>query len=219
MKNRILRFLSVSVQRTLAIVVLCGLMVAAVLYLRGYYDISFIDRVSLAPETEETDTKDTEKVEDPVTDPLDTEDTSSESEPPAADTDTPDTPDTNEPQTPTEDPKSDAQLVSADIPKAKTLLSQGYQKQTNEFFTVGQTVLANLSIAGLGDSFSYSTHQVRTTSVAEYERGCVVTEESMQTEDRPAVLIRNGYIIRDLRGKLSVLTESGETFLSDYDAR
>jgi len=214
MKKRILRLLSISVQRALAIVVLGGLMVAAVLYLRGYYDFSFIDRVSLILETEAADTEETAGVEDPVIDPSDTEDDPPISDPPAKDTDTPDT---DAPQTQPEEPKSDAQLVSAEIPKAKVLLSEGYHKQADEFFTVGQTVLANLSIPGLGDSFSYSTHQVRTTSVAEYERGCVVTEESMQTADRPAVIIRNGYIIRDLRGKLSVLTESGETFLSDYD--
>ncbi len=222
MKKRILHFIGDQMIRAAAIVIMLALTVGSMMYLRGYFDLSFVDRVSLNPATEETQTDDTDTV--------DTEDVTSpvtpETEP--AESDTAELPPENDPadrtdqnpnsgSTQTATQKETAKSVSDALKSAKTLQSQGYSTQTEGIYQRGRSVLAKLPLSGLGKDFSYSTYEVRDVQTTEYERGCIVTEEILVTEDRPAVTLRNGYIIRDVNGKLSLLKPDGTTQLSDYD--
>ena len=219
MKKRILHLIGVQCIRAAAIVIMLGLTVSAMMYLRGYFDFSFIERVPLKSADEETQSVETEAVTAPV---------SKDTEAAEPDTGEPSTEEIPDDQTPAQNPESDsaqqtstaketAQTVSDALKTTKTLQSQGYSAQTFGTYQRGTSVLAKLPLSGLGKSFSYSEYDVRDVQIVEYEKGCIVTEEITVTEDRPAVTLRNGYIIREVNGKFTLLKPDGTTLLSDYD--
>jgi len=224
MKKRILHFIGVQVIRAAAIVIMLAMTVGSMMYLRGYFDLTFIDRVPLHADTADTESIDTEAETEripPETDAVteavgtDTEQPPQQDNPPAQ-------------QTPAQNPnagsaaqttvqRETAKTASDAIKSVKTLQSQGYKVQTSGIYQRGSSVLAKLPLSGLGKNYSYSQYEVRDVQVTEYERGCIVTDEIFITEDRPAVTLRNGYIIRDVNGKLTLLKPDGTTLLSDYD--
>ncbi len=217
MKKRILHFIGDQMIRAAAIVVMLALTVGAMMYLRGYFDFTFIDRVPLNPVTENTQTVETEAVTPPPS--LDTEPIGSDTEELPSDSDPVQQPAQNPNPGPTQTvtQKETAKTVSDALKTANTLQSQGYSAQTSGIYQRGKSVLAKLPLSGLGQSFSYSKHDVRDVQIVEYEKGCIVTEEISVTEDRPAVALRNGYIIREVNGKFTLLKPDGTTLLSDYD--
>ncbi len=221
MKKRILHFIGTQLTRVISMALMLALLVGAAMYLRGYFDLTFIDRVPLQ-NTEET-----------------AEDTAPQTEPPAPETeavtedissDTAEIPPSQSgaeiEDQPTPPPASgtvvtptreNAKSVSSSLKAIKTLQNQGYKPQTEGIYQRGRTQLAKISLSGLGKDYTYSYHQVRDVKVTEYEKGCIVTDEIFLTEERPAVTLRNGFIIRDVNGKLSLLKPDGTTVLSDYD--
>ncbi|MBR5870331.1 MAG: WG repeat-containing protein [Clostridia bacterium] len=222
MKKRILHFIGTQIVRLVSLGILLALTAASMMYLHGYFDLSFVDRVSLLPESAETESIDTEAVTEPPA-----VDTEAVTEP--VETDTAEVPSTNQGSTAEQKPQNQTQTSTPAVQKesaksvieglktAKTLQSQGYSAQTTGIYKRGTTVLAKLTLSGLGKNFSYSEYEVRDTQVTEYEKGCIVTEEIFVTEERPAVTLRNGYIIRDVNGKFTLLKPDGTTLLSDYD--
>ncbi|MBQ7298687.1 MAG: WG repeat-containing protein [Clostridia bacterium] len=221
MKKHILHFIGTQTVRVVATALMLVLVVGAGMYLHGYFDLTFVDRVSLNRAETETETVETAPVTEPVS-----PDTEPVTEP--VGTDTAEIPSTQQGNTgtpnagnvqtkPAEPQKETAKTASDALKSAKTLQNQGYRAQTTGIYQSGKSVLAKIPLTGLGKNFSYSEYQVRDTVVTEYERGCIVTDEVFVTEDRPAVTLRNGYIIRDVNGKLSLLKPDGTTLLSDYD--
>ena len=218
MKKRILHFIGDQMIRLAAIAVMLALTVGSMMYLRGYFDFSFVERVPLNPVTEDTYPVETDAVTTPP-----------EQETQAVESDTAELPPKENPEdqqpaqnqnpnpSQTTTQKETAKTVSDALKTAKTLQSQGYSAQTSGIYQKGQSVLAKLPLSGLGKDFTYSDYDVRDIRVTEYERGCIVAEEIFVTEDRPAVTLRNGYIIRDVNGKLTLLKPDGTTVLSDYD--
>ncbi len=213
MKNRHLHFIGTQAVRLVALALLLALTAASAMYLRGYFDLTFIDRVPIGSSGGD-DTVITGDSDD-STPPPDTDVPGTDTEQGGTDTGiTPDDPPvTNPPDT----EEVTASSVIAALKKARALISAGYTNQTAGIYTAGKTVLANLGISGLGSSFSYSNYDARTVVTTEYERGCFYTEEVFVSTKRPAVLLRNGYIIRDVNGKLSLLNPNGTTVLSDYN--
>ncbi len=219
MNKRILHNIKTHTVRILSLCVMLCIVVGSVYYIKGYFDFTFIERVPLSPDAETAE--ETEAVTESV----------SETEPvgeataalPGVDTaEIGETavPDSAHPSAPPvqETPKKEtAKTVSASLKKAKAAQSSGYRFQTEGIFKKGKSILANIGISGLGSQYSYSTYDARVTDIVEYERGCMVTEESYVKTARPAVMLRNGYIIRDINGKLSLLRADGSTVLSDYD--
>ena len=67
MKKRILHFIGVQTIRAAAIVIMLALTVGSMMYLRGYFDFTFIDRVPLNADTAETESFDTEAETEPQT--------------------------------------------------------------------------------------------------------------------------------------------------------
>ena len=67
MKKRILHFIGVQAVRAAAIVILFGLTVGAMMYLRGYFDFSFVERVPIGNAAKETLPVVTEAVTEPQT--------------------------------------------------------------------------------------------------------------------------------------------------------
>lgn len=221
MKKRTLQFIGTQLARIVSLALMLVLLVGAAMYLRGYFDLTFIERVSLQT-AEET-----------------AEELSPETEPPAPETeavtgdiasDTAELPPSQSgaeiEEQPTAPPASgtvvtptreNAKTVSSALKDVKTLQSKGYQPQTEGLYQRGRSQLAKIALSGLGKDYSYSYHEVRDVKVTEYEKGCIVTDEIFLTEERPAVTLRNGYIIRDVNGKLSLLKPDGTTLLSDYN--
>lgn len=221
MKKRILHFIGDQLIRAAAIVVMLALTVGSMMYLRGYFDFSFLERVPLNLNGTETESGDDAAVTEPpvydteaVTDPVESD--TAELPPIQQGGSTVETPPEQAPVQSTVQ-KETVKTVSDALKTTKTLQSQGYKVQNTGIYQRGSSVLAKLPLAGLGKNYSYSEYEVRDTQVIEYERGCVVTEEIFVTEARPAVTLRNGYIIRDNNGKLSLLKPDGTTLLSDYD--
>ena len=226
MKKRILHFIGVQVVRAAAIAVMLALTVGSMMYLRGYFDFTFIERVPLNPAEEVTESVDTEVITEPIAPETDAVTDDLES-------DTAELPSVQQgstvTQTPAQNPasgptmqstaqKDTANTVSNTIKSLKTLQSQGYKIQDTGIYQTGKTVLAKLPLSGLGKNYSYSEYEVRDVELVKYgDRGCVVTEEIFVTEDRPAVTLRNGYIIREVNGKFTLLKPDGTTLLSDYD--
>ncbi len=225
MNKKLLHHMKTTVVRVLSLALMLGIAAGSVYYLKGYFDFTFITRVPVLTE-ENAATADTEAL------PADTE------EPPESNTDAlPDIQnpgsigeetlpvDTESPEVGTNPPpvtqnkpqNETAKTVSASLKKTKAAQASGYRFQTSGIFRKGNSILANVGIAGLGSQFSYSSYDARVTEIVEYERGCIVTEESYVTAPRPAVMLRNGFIIRDVGGKLSLLRADGTTVLSDYD--
>lgn len=221
MKKRILHSIGVWTARLAAMAVMLSLTVGSMMYLHGYFDFTFIDRVPLQSADAESETVDTEPVTEPdppVTLAPETESVESDT----AELPTAQQGNESKPQNPTQSStpavqKPTAKSVSADLKSFKTLQSQGYRAKTDGLYQNGRTVLAKLPLSGLGKNFSYSQYEVRDTRVTEYEKGCIVTDEIFVTEDRPAITLLNGYIIRDVNGKLSLLKPDGTTLLSEYD--
>ena len=221
MKKRILHSIGVWTVRIAALCVMLAMTVGSMMYLRGYFDFTFIERVPLQSAETVTAEVDTE----PVTEADPPETQVPETEPVESDTaELPPTQQGNEskPETPTQSStpavqKPTAKSVTDAIKPAKTLQSQGYRAQTDGIYKNGRTVLAKLPLSGLGKNFSYSQYEVRDTRVTEYEKGCIVTDEIFVTEDRPSLTLRNGYIIRDVNGKMALLKPDGTTLLSEYD--
>ena len=168
MKKRILHFIGVQAIRAAAIVIMLALTVGSMMYLRGYFDFTFIDRVPLNADTAETESFDTE---------AETEPPSPETEPvtEAVGTDTEELPSQDNPpvqQTPAQNPsagsaaqttvqRETAKTASDAIKSVKTLQSQGYKVQTSGIYQRGSSVLAKLPLSGLGKNYSYSQYEVR----------------------------------------------------------
>lgn len=231
MKKQILHSLEIQAVRILSAAVMLAVLLCSVLYLRGYFDFTFIERVPLTADEVETQTPDTESAV-PETEAVG-EDTA-----PGEDTDPVESdtgavvpsqqgnqqqqiPGNQQQQTPGNQTqttqKQTAKTVSQSLKKAKTLLSQGWRVQTKGIYQAGKSTLANLSLSGLGSKYTYSRYEERQVITTEYEKGCIYSEAVYVTEDRPAIMLRNGYIIRDVNGKLSLLKPDGTTVLSDYD--
>lgn len=218
MKKRILHFIGVQAVRAAAIVILFGLTVGAMMYLRGYFDFSFVERVPIGNAAKETLPVETEAVTEPIPEETEAAESNTEeltTEAPPVEQTPAQNPTPGPAQTTTK--KETAKTVSDALKTAKALQSQGYSAQTSGIYQRGRSVLAKLPLSGLGKNFSYSKHDVRDVQIVEYEKGCIVTEEISVTEDRPAVTLRNGYIIRDVNGKFTLLKPDGTTLLSDYD--
>lgn len=223
MKKRILRIVRTTAVRVAALALMLALTAAAVLYLHGYFDFTFIERVPVqsadTPDTDTDRTAETEAAErapdtEAVTEPSEGTDSGSVDDLHQSGTDASQNNSQNSEQ---KQEKQTAKTVSASLVKTKTALTQRYSYFTTGIYQQGKTILTNTGITGLGTKYSYSTYEARTTVTTEYERGCIVTEETTVTQDRPAVILRNGYIIRDMNGKLSLLQADGTTVLSDYD--
>ncbi|MBP3918135.1 MAG: WG repeat-containing protein [Clostridia bacterium] len=229
--KRILHRITSELQRGLLFAAMLLLAFGAMRYLQGYFDFTFVERVPIAnvpgefpggePDPDIKRPADT----DNASSGSDTQTKSPEESQPSQGVDSDSIDDTQggnvnqgttSPTTPIKKPQT-AQRVSASLQKTKELLAKGYTFMTSGTFEKGKTVLGNADITGLGTSLSYSDYEVRTTKTTEYARGCIVTEETTKTEQRPAVLLRNGFIIRDVNGKLSLLRPDGSTVLSDYD--
>lgn len=223
MKKRILHFIETGAIRVISLSVMLALTVGAMMYLQGYFDFTFIERVPLNPAEAETESVGTEAVTEPaapetgaVTDPVESDTAeiiqSNQGNPVVG------TPQQNPSASgPASVQRENAKSVTESLQSAKTYQSKGYQVQDSGIYQKGKTVLAKLPLSGLGKNLSYSEYEVRDVKVTEYERGCIVTDEIFVTEDRPAVTLRNGYIIRDVNGKLTLLKPDGTTLLSDYD--
>ncbi len=220
MKKKLLYTISTWVIRTLSLAVMLAITVGSVAYLRGYFDFTFIERVDPTKPSRETETDAVTDEPTPDTGTLETE---------VPDVGTQDTGMSDAPVTapPAETPSQEtvqkpaavtAATVSASLTKTKTAKSTGYRDFTEGIFQKGKTILTNTGITGLGTEESYSMYDVRVTVTNEYgDHGCFVTEESIKSVPRPAVTLKNGYIIRDVGGKLSLLRSDGATLLSDYD--
>lgn len=227
MKKRILRTLKTSAVRVLSLAFMLAIVGGAVCYMQGYFDFTFIERVPIKPERvpQKNLPADTASAETEETAPVTEAPSSDTAEP--GETEAPDPTDTgsisdaqNTPDSSSEIQKPEkqtAKTVSTSLKTTKAALSAGYQYFTSGIYKAGKTILANTGMQGLGTKYSYSVYDARTTVTTEYERGCIVTEETTETVDRPAVLLRNGYLIRDVGGKLSLLKSDGTTVLSDYD--
>ncbi len=215
MNKKILHHTKTTAVRVLSLALMLGLVAGSVYYMKGYFDFTFIERVPLRDSTE------TEAVTEDVTTPETAAPAESETLPdmqnPGNTEDNPSPVETEAPQKPETPKKETAKTVSASLKKAKAAQSSGYKFQTEGIFQKGKSILANMGITGLGNQYSYSKYNARVTNEVEYERGCIVTEESFVSTARPAVMLRNGFIIRDVGGKLSLLRADGTTVLSDYD--
>lgn len=223
MKKRILHSIGVWTVRAVSLCVMLALTVGSMMYLRGYFDFTFIERVPLQSAGADTETEavetgavtepDTPVTDAPVTEPVE----SDTAELPSAQQGNETTPQNPAQSSTPAVQKPTAKSVSAELGTAKTLQSQGYRPQTDGIYKNGTTVLAKLPLSGLGKNFSYSEYEVRDTKVTEYEKGCIVTDEIFVTEERPSITLRNGYIIRDVNGKMALLKPDGTTLLSEYD--
>jgi len=230
MKNRTLHFIGTQAVRLVALSLMLAMTVGAMMNLQGYFDFTFIERVPLhsAQDPSESETEDVQT--DAVTEP-DAPETEAVTEPVGSDT--AEIPPTQNGNTVTQTPVPDnsasgpaavqtpqrenAKSVSADFQSVKTYQNKGYRTQNTGIYQRGRTVLAKLPLSGLGKNYSYSEYEARTTQTTEFERGCVVTEEVFVTTDRPAVTLCNGYILREVNGKFTLLKPDGTTLLSDYD--
>ena len=205
MKNRTLHFIGTQAVRLVALSLMLAMTVGAMMYLQGYFDFTFIERVPLhsAQDPSESETEDVQT--DAVTEP-DAPETEAVTEPVGSDT--AEIPPTQNGNTVTQTPVPDnsasgpaavqtpqrenAKSVSADFQSVKTYQNKGYRTQNTGIYQRGRTVLAKLPLSGLGKNYSYSEYEARTTQTTEFERGCVVTEEVFVTTDRPAVTLCNG---------------------------
>ncbi|MCQ2431188.1 MAG: WG repeat-containing protein [Clostridia bacterium] len=223
MKKRILYAMNTAVVRVVSLALLAMLTLAAALYQKGYYDFTFIERVPLpgygaddtpdspvTPETEQT--PDTEEIPS-----IGTGDVGQTDSPAPDDPTTPPTNPSNPGTTQTTTSKKAADVI-AGLTSTRSALSAGYTMQTGGTFQKGKWVFTDLGIKGFSDQYSLSEYQRRTVMTTEYERGCIVQSPTTETAKRPAVMLKNGLIIKDNgKGSLEVLRLDGTVMLKDYD--
>ncbi len=220
------------ITRIVSCLLLGFLVFAAIQYGRGVYDFTFIERVptpgqpeavtdaptppdtgtETAADTDPNDTlppSDTEPVSDGTGD-VDTSDPAVTEEPPAEETTAPD--EEALPPVP-----ATAASVTAGLSTVADAEGKGYTPLTAGTYKRATSLLARLPIRGTSDKWTLSTYMARDLLVTEYEKGCIYTEETTTPADRPAIMLQNGFIIRDNGGTLTLLSPDGRTVLADYD--
>ncbi|MBQ7983003.1 MAG: hypothetical protein IJ302_05510, partial [Clostridia bacterium] len=177
MKKRILHSLEIQAVRILSAAVMLAVLLCSVLYLRGYFDFTFIERVPLQADSAETQQPDAETPA-PETEAVG-EDTAAGEDTEPVESDTGTVAPSQQGNTQNEQPqqnvqqKETAKTVSQSLKKAKTLLSQGWRVQTAGSYQAGTSTLANLSLSGLGSKYTYSKYEERQVITTEYEKGCI----------------------------------------------
>ncbi|MBQ4289710.1 MAG: WG repeat-containing protein [Clostridia bacterium] len=202
------------IKKTVQIVVWLALfaffLLAAVLYQRGVYDIRNVSRVREQASSEEPGPV-TEPATEPESSPGSEDSSASSSPDPATE------PPTEEvPQTPPV-PAVTAWSFTSSLPNPSDL-SGSYRKLDSGIYSSETCVLARLKLTGLQNTFSLSEYEVRAIQVTEYEHGCIYSEEITETADRPVVLLRAGYLIRENKdGSFSLLSPDGNLLRDRYD--
>ena len=221
MKRKLLHFLKTGTARLASIAVFLLLTLALVLYQRGVYDFTFIERhVSAVPEAsagQPSDSAETEPVREPVVTEENLPPLSAETEDEYIEQTVDDQ---SSAQGGTQTPKKlSAKQFSESLPDAKKDSAvKGLSRMTAGEYDPDKCILARLRVSGTKKDFSVSTYQARAVQATEYERGCIVSEAVTEEQPRPGLLLRNGYIIRDDgNGKLSLLDSNGVSVLTEYD--
>lgn len=223
MKQRIRYLLGTGFVRVVSVAVLAFLTLAAILYQKEYYDFTFFERKPLPDYSAEEEPQDTAPAVPQQPDkPADTGDIGEDpsvtpvTDPAGTGTETA----PGQPVTPTEPVTVTAKTVIDGLMKTWEAKNKGYTAQTGGIYAGNNWILADLNLAGLPVTYSYSDYQTRTLVTTEYERGCFWTEETTKTTERPAVMLKNGCIILDKSGgKLTLKNLDGNDIILNYDEK
>ena len=198
--------------RVLSMLLLALIVAAVILYQKGYYDFTFIER----PIKEATEV--TEKIESDVAT-ADTQElgtTVPDNETVAPETEAPTDP---HPTVAVPSPSTTtAKEVLGALPLLSDAQTDGYTAQSGGTYDASSWVIAKMPFDYDGTKYAYSRHDVRGLRVTEYNRTCIVTSEVTKSALRPAIMARNGYLIVDNGDKtLSLYDENGDLLLEAYD--
>ncbi len=189
--------------RILSALFLVFITAAVVLYQKGYYDFTFIERPHSAPsetgsvQTETVTTGKNEETEAPVHTGVAVSDTTPVIPPPD------------------EMGKTAAEVLLA-LPTLENAEAEGYEAQSGGTYDATWQ-LARVPLAYDNPLYSYSKYRARSLRVIEYNRNCIVTSEIYRNTARPAVMAKNGYLIVDNEGvSLSLYDANGTLLLENY---